>query len=159
MPGTPDDLVGGETDADLIILNDSGADPANVGEFTNNAGVLKGKDTLGVFDLRSGGGLSTAGHKALRDLIHFIDDGPADGFASGAHKVTTGTVFPSAEVWWESVSLIKKVVSLDITWSGVVPATEVWKVYDTDGSTVLVTVTDTIVSSSIFESTRTRVIT
>jgi len=106
----------------------------------------------------SGSGLSTSQHNALRALIHFIDDGPAEGFASGAYKETIGTVFPTSEIWWESAAKLKKIVELTTTWTGVVPTTEEWKMYDTDGSTVLTTVTDTISYSTIFETSRTRTI-
>lgn len=106
----------------------------------------------------AGSGITAAQHKILRQLIHFIDNGPAEGFTSGAYKELTGTVFPTAIVWWESSSKLKKIVEKLITWTGVNPTTEAWKVYDTDGTTVLATVTDTISYSGIFETSRTRVI-
>jgi len=105
------------------------------------------------------GGLTPTAHRLLRQLIHFIDDGPAEGFASGAYKETTYSgIKATAEVWWESGSKLKKIVSLDTTWTGIKKTTEVWKVYDTDGSTVLATVTDTITYSGLKETSRTRVI-
>jgi hypothetical protein len=98
-------------------------------------------------------------HRILRQLIHFIDDGPAEGFASGVYKETTGTTFPSSLVWWESSSKLKKIVERLPTWTGSKLTTDKWKVYDPDGSTVLWTVTDTINYSGIFETNRTRIIT
>ena len=123
-------------------------------------GAILAKDSTGTFDLRSGSGLSEAAHKTLRQLIHFIDDGPAEGFLSGAYKETTpaGNPFPTLEVWWESSSKLKKLVELATTWSGALITAEVWKVYDTDGTTVLATVTDAITYSGPFENTRTRTI-
>ena len=47
-------------------------------------------------------------------------------------------------------------MQLDITYTGITPTTEVWKMYDTDGTTVLVTLTDAITYSGVFEATRTR---
>jgi hypothetical protein len=108
--------------------------------------------------LAGAAGLTENAHKTLRQLIHFIDDGPAEGFASGAYKETTGTVFPTAEIWYESVAKAKKIVSLDTTWAGATITQEQWKVYDTDGSTVLATVTDAISYSGVFETSRTRTI-
>lgn len=105
-----------------------------------------------------GSGISAAAHRALRQLIHFIDGGPAEGFASGAHRVITGTAFPSAIVWWEDNTLAKKIVEKLITYTGIFPTTIQWKVYDTDGTTVLATVTDAISYSGPFETTRTRTI-
>ena len=112
-------------------------------------------------DLVAGvGGLTVEAHKALRQLIHFIDDGPAEGFLSGAFKETTGTVFPTAEIWYVvgSVPPAGKIVELLTTWTGVNITQEVWKMYDTDGSTVLVTVTDAISYSGVFETSRTRTV-
>lgn len=108
----------------------------------------------------AGSGVSEAAHKALRQLIHFIEDGPTDGFTSGAFKETTGTVFPTAEIWYVvgSTPPAGKIVELLTTWTGPVITQEIWKMYDIDGSTVLVTVTDTITYSGIFETSRTRAI-
>jgi len=109
--------------------------------------------------LAGAGGLTENAHKVLRQLIHFIDDGPAEGFASGAYKETTGTVFPTAIVWWESSSKLKKIVERLLTWTGVNVTTDQWKVYDaSDGTTVLWTVTDTVTYSGVFETSRTRAI-
>lgn len=121
---------------------------------------FKMRDATGTFDPRTGGsGLTPAQHEALRQLIHFIDDGPANGFPSGSYKETTPTgPFPTSEVWWESSAKLKKIVSLDTTWAGVTITQEVWKVYDTDGSTALATVTDVITYSGVFETSRTRTI-
>jgi hypothetical protein len=120
--------------------------------MTFQDGVVAGTRLLADF-------LTIDAHKALRQLIHFIEDGPAEGFASGAYKETTPSgPFPTSEIWWESSSKLKKIVEHTVTWTGVNPTTEVWKMYDTDGSTVLVTVTDTISYSGIFEASRTRAI-
>ena len=96
-------------------------------------------------------------HKALRDLIHFIDQGPADGFASGSYKETTYSgPFILTATWYESATKAKKLVDLIISYSGAFPTSEVWRLYDTDGSTVLVTLTDSIVYDGPFEQSRTR---
>jgi hypothetical protein len=109
--------------------------------------------------LAGAGGVTESSHKVLRQLIHFIDDGPAEGFASGAYKETTGTVTPTAIVWYTDSGKTDKIVERLITWSGVVPTVDKWKIYDTDGSTVLWTISDAITSSGIFETSRTRTIT
>jgi hypothetical protein len=159
VPRTPDRTPGPSIEEELQ-LEDNASDPSVVGGITQNAGVLKGRDSVGVFDLRSGTGLSESAHKTLRHLIHFIDDGPAGGFASGAYKETlpSASVFPTSEIWWESSSKLKKIVELTTTWAGSKITAEEWKMYDTDGSTVLVTVTDAISYSGVFETTRTRTI-
>lgn len=154
----------GSTSSAKVILTNSAADPTSVGEVTLNGTDLKGRDGSGVFNLRSGAGLTEAQHKALRQLIHFIDEGPAEGFASGAYKEIVGGAFPTSVIWYEDATKTQKIVEKTITRSGggatnVAPTPIVWKVYDVDGTTVLATVSDAITySSSVFESTRTRTI-
>lgn len=104
-------------------------------------------------------------HKAIRQLIHFIGEGPAEGFTSGAYKeqLPTGSVFPTSIIWWESSSKLKKIVEKTITRSGggatnVFPTPVVWKIYDTDGTTVLATVSDALTYSGVAVSTVTRTI-
>jgi len=111
-----------------------------------------------AWDEVTGTGMSETQHKTLRQLIHFIDNGPAEGFASGAYRETTGTVFPSAIVWYDKVGVgKKKIVSKEISWSGAFPTTITWKVYDASEA-LLATVTDTLAYSGPFETSRTRTI-
>jgi len=92
-------------------------------------------------------------------LIHFIEEGPAEGFVSGAYKVTLPTgPFPTSMTWWESSSKLKKIVERLVSWTGTLVTTDQWKIYDTDGSTVLWIITDAITYSGVFESSRTRTI-
>lgn len=100
--------------------------------------------------------LPIADHSALLHLIHFIDEGPASGFTTGATKTTTGTVFPTQNLWRRSDAT--KLVEQNITWTGSFPTTVEWKIYAADGTTVLATVTDTISYSGPFETSRTRAI-
>jgi len=104
-----------------------------------------------------GSGITAAQHAALRQLIHFLDDGPGAGFASGAYKETfySGALI-TQEIWWEDNTKTQKIVQLDVTYTGSLPTTEVWQMYDTDGVTVLVTLTDVITYNGGLEITRTR---
>jgi hypothetical protein len=114
-------------------------------------------DGSGKFNMRTGGsGLTEEQHKTLLQLIHFIDEGPAEGFTTGATKTVTGTVFPTQELWKraDTTNLVEK----NITWTGPNPTTIEWIMYDTDGITVLATITDTISYSGVFETGRTRAI-
>jgi hypothetical protein len=95
----------------------------------------------------------------VRRLILFIDNGPAEGFASGAYRETTGTVFVTAVIWYVNSTKAEKIVEKNITWEGVKEIEHEWILYDSDGSTVLVTVTDTMEHTGIFETSRTREIT
>jgi hypothetical protein len=118
-------------------------------------------------DLLAGAaGLTESGHRTLRQLIHFIDEGPAEGFTSGAYREQTpsGSLFPTSIIWYESSSKTNKIVEKIITRSGggatnLTPTPIIWKMYDTDGSTVLVTVSDAVTYSGIIETSRTRTIT
>lgn len=138
--------------------------PQEIGEigYDSASGELQAWDAVGgPFNIRSGGsGITAEQHRILRQLIHFIGDGPAEGFVSGAYKETLplGSVFPTSEIWWEANSKLKKIVELLTTWTGINITEEKWKVYDTDGTTVLWTVTDAITHTGIFEIDRTRVV-
>lgn len=109
-------------------------------------------------DLVAGaGGITLSQHKLLRQLIHFIDEGPTDGFASGSYKeLTYSGALVTSVIWYTDNTKVDKIVELTITHTGAFPTTEVWKMYDTDGSTVLLTLTDSITYSGAFEQNRTR---
>jgi hypothetical protein len=109
-----------------------------------------------TWDVVGSGGLSESAHKVLRQLIHFIDNGPAEGFTSGAYREITGTVFPTAIIWYDQAGAgKKKIVEKLISWTGAFPSTITWKVYDSS-ETLLATVTDTITYSGPFETSRLR---
>src|SRR3972149_1757957 len=108
---------------------------------------------------RPGGGETRPGpppaqHAAILQPIHSTAEGPAEGFATGATKTTTGTVFPTEELWKraDNTALVRK----SITWTGATPTSVVWRIYAADGTTVLATITDTISYTGPFESSRAR---
>jgi hypothetical protein len=102
-------------------------------------------------------GFDAIQHNSLRQLIHFINEGPGDGFASGCTKTVSGGIFPTSVIW--RLPDNKKLVELTITRNNsLLPIIEEWKMYDTDGITVLTTLTDTINYYSVFENYRTRTI-
>jgi len=105
-------------------------------------------------------GITANAHQTLRQLIHFIDDGPADGFVSGAYKeiLPSGQPFPTSIIWWESAAKTEKIVEKTYTYNPNKTVSQVeWKMYDTDGSTVLIIVTDSIsYVNGIFELSRVR---
>jgi hypothetical protein len=107
--------------------------------------------------------LDSTKHAALRQLIHLADaDGPMEGFASGAYLETLPAAdpFPTSFIWWESAAKTQKIVEETVTYNANKTInTDQWKAYAEDGTTLLVTVTDTIAYSGVFETSRTRVIT
>jgi hypothetical protein len=144
MPRTPDRRPGELLEESIQFENlPPGNEPVAVGQVRFIDGKLLIKDAIGTYDAR-----------ALHSLINFIDEGPANGFVSGATKTTTGTVFPTQNLWRRANNT--KLLEKNITWTGVVPTTIEWKMYDSDGSTIIVTVTDTIEYSGIFETSRLR---
>lgn len=163
----PHDLNSNEDGVDVrgvILQNDSSNDTTvelsrdASNNMTFKDGVVSGTKTLTEL-LAGAAGLTESSHKILRQLIHFIEDGPAEGFASGAYKEVIGTVFPTLITWYTDSGKTDKILEKNNTWSGVNKTVEEWKVYDTDGSTVLASVSDAISYSGIFETNRTRTIT
>ncbi len=100
-------------------------------------------------------------HQTLRQLIHFLDEGPGDGFASGAYKETLTHPFPTSIIWYTDITKSKIIVSKTIIRNSIqIPTTITWEVYMEDGITVAHTVVDTITYiNNVFESSRTRNIT
>jgi hypothetical protein len=108
-----------------------------------------------------GSGITPSEHETLRQLIHFIDEGPGDGFLSGAYKVILpqSSPFPTSVIWYEDDTMSQIIVSKMLVWSGPVPTNITWQVYNTDGVTVAHTVSDSIMYTNfVFESTRVRTI-
>lgn len=165
--GYEEDFVPDQDAADVrgvYIQNDTSNDTSVLvsrdasNNLTFKDGVVSGTKTL--TDLLNLSALTAATHQALRQLIHFIDNGPANGFASGAYRenLPAADPFVTSVTWYDDNTKVKKLVEKLITYTGVLATTVQWKMYDTDGSTVLATVTDAITYSGIFESNRTRTI-
>lgn len=117
------------------------------------------RPALDALSAGSGSGITENEHKALRHLIHFINEGPADGFATGAFKeiLPYGNPFPISVTWWESAAKLEKIVEKTYTYNpNKTPSTIEWKMYATDGTTVVATVTDTINYAGVFEISRNR---
>jgi hypothetical protein len=153
VPLTPDRRPGVLEEDEAIKLGPQAVTPTVNGEFRYVTGVgfrfFEEGSTEGL-------GVSETEHRALLQLIHFIDGGPAEGFTTGATRTTTGTAFPSQILWRRADAT--KLVEKNLTYTGAFPTTIQWKVYAADGTTVLATVTDTITYSGAFETGRTRAI-
>lgn len=119
-------------------------------------------DLVFLFTSSGGSGITAAQHQTLRQLIHFVDEGPAGGFTSGATKVVTGGLFPTDVTWWDQDPLnpgAKKIVQKTIDRSDpVFPPSVTWQIYDTDGVTVLQTLVDAITYLNAAETQRVRTI-
>ena len=165
MP-TPDRRPG-VADEEGPIYTDEGILATEVGEVRykgspdNRFSMFDGAGEFDPNAAGAGGGITAAQHRALRALVHFIDEGPTLGFATGAFKETlpAGSLFPTICTWWESATKAQKIVELTVTRNAnKTPDTEVWKMYDIDGTSVLETVTDVFTYQGFIELTRTRTI-
>jgi hypothetical protein len=106
-------------------------------------------------------GMTPLEHEKLRQLIHFISEGPGSGFATGAFKeiLPLGAPFPASVTWYTDATKTQKIVEKIIVRNpNKTPATISWNMYALDGVTVVGTIVDTISYISVFETTRTRAI-
>lgn len=100
-------------------------------------------------------------HRSLRQLIHFINTGPARGFLSGAFReiLPLGNPFPTSITWWSSPAKVGKLVEkLLVRNLNQTPSSITWNMYADDGVTVVESTTDVISYSGVFETSRTRAI-
>ncbi len=110
------------------------------------------------------GGLTPETHEVLRQLIHFLDEGPGHGFATPVYKVVTGGLFPTRIDWFVDAGLTQRIFSKLINRTGpsgslVLPNPITYIVYQSDGTTPAQTATDTVTYSGVAEVARTRVFT
>lgn len=144
-----------------IYLADGTTVAGTIADAISYSGVFEANRTraITVNVAPSGVAITESSHRVLRQLIHFINEGPAEGFATGAFKeiLPLGAPFPTSVTWWESSAKLKKIVDKVITYnSNKTVNTVTWHVYDVDGVTALSTVSDTHSYSGIFETDRTR---
>jgi len=164
VPQTPDRFPG-EREDEGLLLEPGAVHPSADGEIRYVAGVGFRFFEEGIeYPLCCGtgtGGLTEADHKVLRQLIHFIEDGPAEGFATGAYQETlpAGDPFPTSIIWWTSSAKTEKIVEETIAYNANKTIdTDTWIMYAVGGTTVVATIVDTYSYSGIFETSKTRAI-
>ncbi|HEY5268622.1 MAG TPA: hypothetical protein VII94_05895 [Candidatus Saccharimonadales bacterium] len=138
----------------LVINSDIELLQFNIAQqaFLTAAGIINGLSVEG-----GGSGITTSQHEVLRQLIHFIDEGPGDGFVSGAYKVILNQPFPTNITWYTDNTTLYKIIEKLITYNGShIPTIITWNVYNTDGITVAHSLTDTINYTNNIEISRTR---
>lgn len=136
------------SDIDLLQFNDSQK------LFLQNAGVVNG------LEVSSGSGMSSSEHESLRQLIHFIDEGPSTGFSSGAFKEIIGQPFPTSITWYTNAAKTRKIIEkLIVRNTSNNPTIITWNMYDVNGITIINTIVDTFAYiNDSFEISRTRTI-
>lgn len=130
MPRTPDRTPGPAIEEELQ-LEDNGVDPSQVGAITLNAGALKAQDSVGVFDLRSGSGLSEAGHEVLDTLVHRIAENAFVQVVRNAQNRVTDIIT------WTNSGMTVKIRETNITRAANKVSSTVEKQYD--GAGVIIT--------------------
>lgn len=130
-------------------------------------GVWKAFDTVNgspaspieLLNQVAGGGITAAQHRSLRQLIHFVSDGPTTGFTAALTREQDGTLFPTEIRWKENgVLLLKKQIERSAGGAtNLKPTPITWTLYDTDGTTQLEVATDTITYTGIYPTGITRV--
>lgn len=154
----------GELDAGTFVIVTEGVTQVDTAWYvsTNNP-VIVGTTPITWAQFFSG--ITAGQHQVLRQLIHFIDEGPASGFATGAFKEVIGGLFPTQIIWWESAAKAQKIVEkiIDRTTppaTNLYPTSVTWRVYAPGPGvgTVVGEVVDTITYSGAAEVSRTRAI-
>lgn len=120
MARTPDPI------GEELNLADTGADPSAIGAISNNAGALKGRDATGVFNLRSGTGLTEAAHRSVDHLVHAIAEPSHDQFVYTGNRV-------DAVITWETSAMLKKIREELYTYASGKVSVVVTKHYDAAG--------------------------
>jgi len=169
-PNTPLSAFEDAPEVPALFIVESGRRNKIVAIWTHN-GDLKFRDVANpgtnsegytLTDLlASSSGITAPQHRVLPQLIHFIDEGPAFGYVSGATKTVTGGLFPTKVEWkrQDDTLLIEKTIERSAGGAtNLKPTPIVWKLYDTDGTTVLETVSDAVTYDGIHEAGRTRTI-
>lgn len=112
-----------------IELEDDGEDPAAIGHIRLNGGAIKAMDATGIFDLRSGSGLSEAAHRSLDTLIHELAEDFHVQITKVSGKVSNVTV-------WEDNTETKKIREAAFTRSAGKVSQVVITQYDAAGAAI-----------------------
>ncbi len=158
-----------ETVRTLEFLDQPGVSTTFSGQAVYADGQFKLRDNVGEFDPRSGGGLTDAQHKSLRQLVHFLSGGgPGDGFVAAPVFKQISSIFPTREAWFTSQAeadngfvLGKKIFEVETTIAGgaatpIHPTPIKHTVFKVDGSSPAARATDNIVWTGLTpEITRT----
>lgn len=112
----------------------------------------------GALTISVSGVLSSSNHMTLHQLVHLTEEGGPYGGFSGAIRESGPNPFVTASIWWTDITKTKKIVEKLITRnSNQQPTSVVWNAYDSTGTTIIESSTDTIAYDGSYEISRTRV--
>ena len=139
MPTTPDRFPGPREDEELI-LETNAPDPTTAGAIRYNGSAFRARDATGVFDVRSGSGISEAQHEVLDTLTHLLAETCYTEITRSGGRVTD-------VITWTTSGKTTKVREVNLTRSGGQISSIVVKQYDGAG-TLDKTLTGTVTRSS-----------
>lgn len=135
----------GSTSADTLIINarTSASAPVTASYFYG--------DGYGLYNLNI-----TGAAQDLRKLLFYINNGPAETYSQAYLEISPAdSVYPTSSIWYTDASKTAKIYeeyyerySGSATLTQPTPIT--YKIYAADGTTVLLTATDTINYSGIY---------
>jgi hypothetical protein len=161
MPQTLDEYPGLRIEDEGVLYVSQSLVPQGPGEvrFVSGSG-FQFWDNDGQIKHLFTGSIDPTAHAALHQLIHFLDDGPGNGFGATLYKEIIGIPFPTRVTWWGSPAKTSRIFQVELTRSNFTPVTQSYKVYNADGVTLATTATDVITYvSGVFETSRTRTFT
>lgn len=165
MPQTPDEYPGVRIEDEGTYYPSQSLAPQQPGElrFVSGSGPSAGfqfYDNDGNIKHLFTGSIDPSAHAVLHQLIHFLDEGPGDGFGTTLFKEVVGFPFPVRITWWSSPSKINRIFQTELTRSNFTTVTQSYKLYNADGVTIATSATDVITYvSGVFETSRTRTFT
>ena len=102
--------------------------------------------------------ITSGSHERLRQLVHFVDQGPTIGQATFYKQVINPGMFPTTASWCLDAGFTQKFVEQRVVWANNVITQSIWQIWDDNGNPSEM-ITDVITYvSGIFESSRTRTI-
>lgn len=128
--GITPDRQSGPREEEELQLTDEGVDPSVVGALVNKGGELLGKDSTGIFNLRSGSGLTAGSHRPLDQLVHNIAESSFTEYLYTGNRVDSMTV-------WETAAKLKKIREELYTYTGNKVTTIVTRQYDAAGVVIV----------------------
>lgn len=138
MPRTPN-REHGELETEGIALDSVGTDPPADGGIRFNGSDFRMKDLLGVFNPRSGGGISEAQHEVLDTLVHELAETSYLEATRSGGQISAVTV-------WTNILKTTKIREALITRGGGQVTVVIEKQYNGAG-TLVQTLTHTITRS------------
>jgi hypothetical protein len=143
MPRTPDRTPGESLEEGTVYDNrPPGEEPTSAGGVRYVDGSFSFRDSLGLFNPRSGGsGITEPQHKALDTLVHDLAE---DNYTELTY---TGQDLTSVIVW-ETAAKLKKIREATLSYTGDDLTQVIEKQYDAAGTTVVEEITSTLAYSS-----------